>query len=220
MGLFNFGTAKDPAPGPAEGPDLAREQGQMEDLRELVRHMDEDRALLTGALKALQPGMPPAELASALFDLCFRPLGLAAFFVALVDWEGDALHFPLYYEGGRPRPRPARRLSEAPGLTGQTLRQARPLYLRTLEEGQGFGLVLSEVEKESGLVPQSWYGVPLGVDPAWGARPFGVVSFQSFQPNAFTESRRGLMEGLGEALAFALKVDPERLLAGQKSREA
>ena len=216
MGLFDFGKTKGPSPGPAEGPDPVREQGQMEDLRELIRHMDEDRALLVGALRALQPGLSAEALASALFDLCFRPLGLAAFFLALADWEQDALHFPLYYEGGRPRPRPWRRLSEAPGLTGETLRQAKPLYVRTLEEGQGIGVVLSEVEKESGLVPQSWYGVPLGAGPTWGARPFGVVSFQSFQPNAFTESRRNLMDALGEVLAFTLKVDPGRPLVGQK----
>ncbi|HTL98222.1 MAG TPA: GAF domain-containing protein [Holophagaceae bacterium] len=216
MGLFNFGKAKGPAPGPAAGPDLVREQGQMEDLRELVRHMDEDRALLIGALQKLQPGLSPEELASALFDLCFRPLGLAAFFLALADWEADALHFPLYHEGGRSRPRPWRRLSESPGLTGQTLSQAQPLYVRTLEEGKAFGVVLSEVEKESGLVPQSWYGVPLGAGLAWGTRPFGVVSFQSFQPDAFTGSRRGLMQALGEVLAFAIKADPERPLVGQR----
>ena len=216
MGLFGFLKAKAPAPEPgrAETQDPAREQAQMEDLRELARHLDEDRALLSGALRDLQPGMAPGELANALFSLCFRPLGLAAFFLALVDWERDALHFPLYHEGGRSRPRPSRRLSESPGLTGQTLAQARPLYLRTLEEGRVFGVVLSEVEKESGLVPQSWYGVPLGADPAWGARPFGVVSFQSFQPDAFTESRLRLMDALGEVLAFALKADPDWPFAG------
>ena len=218
MGLFDFGKAKvsGPPPGPVEARDPARESGQVMDLRELARHLEEDRALLMGALQALQPGMAPEALASALFSLCFRPLGLAAFYLALMDWERDALHFPFIHEGGRARPRPSRSISESPGLTGQTLNQGRPLYVRNLEEGKSYGLVLTEVEEQSGLVPQSWYGVPLGADPAWRAKPFGVLSFQSFQRDAFTESRRRLMDALGEVLAFALKADPARPIGGQR----
>ena len=216
MGLFESRKAKVPAaPPPRVEPDPALKSGQVMDLRELARHLDEDRALLLGALRAVQPGMSPETLAAALFALCFRPLGLAAFYLALMDWERDALHFPFFHEGGRARPRPARSLSGSPGLTGKTLELGRPLYLKTLEAGQAHGLVLTDVERDSGLVPQSWYGVPLGADPAWGTRPFGVLSFQSFQKDAFTESRLRLMDALGEILAFALKADPARPL-GQR----
>lgn len=211
MGILGFGKGKE-APVP-ETPAPAPESGEA-DLRELARHLDEDLALLTGALKALQPGLDPAALAQALHGLCFRPLGLAAFFLALADWEQDALHFPFYHEGGRSRPRPPRSLSGSPGLTGVALQRGEPLYLRTLDEGQAFGVILSEVERESGLVPQSWFGVPLGADPAWGPRPFGVLSFQSFQPDAFSPTRRALMEALGGVLAFALMADPALPLPG------
>lgn len=218
MGLLGFGKTKRPAPAaapPAADPDL--DVGQARELQELARHLDEDRELLSGALRTLQPGMGPERLAAALYGLCYKPLGLAAFFLALADYERDALHFPLYHEGGRSRPRPPRPLSSSPGLTGVVLQRAAPLYLRTLEEGMGYGVVLSEVEKESGLVPQSWFGVPLGADPAWGPRPFGVLGYQSFQPDAFTESRRVLMEALSEAFAFALRADPRLPAAGRRS---
>lgn len=207
---MSFFASEAPKPPPAVSASEAegREQVRIQDLNELIRHVDEDRALLTGALRVLHPGMAPGELAAALFNLCQRPLGLASFFLALADWMHDELHFPYYYEGGRVRIPANRSLSASPGLTGETLKRGRSVYVKTLAEGRSLGVVLSQAEQDSGLVPQSWLGIPLGADPAWGERPFGVVSFQSFQSDAFTPSRLRLMEALGETLAFALKAVP------------
>ncbi|MBS1766121.1 MAG: GAF domain-containing protein [Acidobacteria bacterium] len=203
---------------PLPAPNPPPETGSSEnDLRELTRHLDEDLGLITGALKALQPGMSPEALAGSLHRICFRPLGLASFFLALADWERDMLAFPYYHEGGRERKHTPRSLSKSPGLTGMTLQRCESLYVRTLLEGKESGTILSDAEADTGLVPQTWFGVPLGVDPAWGPRPFGVLSFQSFQPDAFSESRRALMECLSGVLAFALKADPALPLPGGKS---
>lgn len=205
MGLLGFGKKKAiPVP---EVPVTEPGSGQS-DLRELARHMDEDLAMLTGTLRALQPGMAPGDLAEALHRSCYRHLGLASCFLALMDWEQDCLTFPFYHEGGRNRRQSSRALSTSPGLTGLVLHRCEPLYVRTLDEGRDRGTILSNAEAESGLVPQTWFGVPLGADPAWGPRPFGVLSFQSFQPDAFSPSRRALMEALAGVLAFALMADP------------
>ena len=206
MGFFS--RAPEPPPHAHGGQDLAREQAQMGDLKELARHLDEDRRILLQALQALQPGLGPLAMAEALYPICFRPLGLATYYLAIADWEQDLLHFPYYFEGARNRPREARCLSEAPGLTGEALRLGSPLYIRNLEEGKTRGVILSQMETESGLAPQTWYGVPLGADPSWGQKPFGLLNFQSFQPDAFPESRLKLMDGLAAILAFALKAAP------------
>ncbi len=207
MSFLFFGAPKpSPAPTPVDEGGETLERARIRDVKELIRHVDEDRGLLMGALRDLQPGLTPAALASALFALSHRPLGLASFYLALADWERDTLHFPFYYEGGRNRPRETRSLSDAPGLTGTALKLGHPLYLKTAAEGRLHGVVLSQAELDSGLVPQSWHGVPLGA--AWGTKPFGLVSFQSFQTDAFTASRLNLMVALGEVLALALKADP------------
>jgi hypothetical protein len=175
-------------------------QSQLEETRELVRFLDGDRELLLGALERMRPGVEAAALAQVLLDLCFKPLGLACFFVALADWEQDLLQFVLYHEGGRARSHPSRRLSDRAGLSHQVLLERKPIYIRTLEEGLAAGSLLTAAEQATGLIPHSWYGVPLG----FGPRPSGLVSFQSFQADAFSDSRRRSMDALAGLLSTCL----------------
>jgi transcriptional regulator with GAF, ATPase, and Fis domain len=177
-------------------------KAQVEDLQELVRHLDEDRDLLLGALAGLRPGEDPAVLAQALLDLCFKPMDLACFYVALADWDQDELRFVLYQEGGRTRSHPARRLSEGRGLSEKVLTGRQPIYIRTLEAGRAAGSLLTAAEEATGLIPHSWYGVPLG----WGPRPDGLVSFQSFHTDAFSESRRRVMDALGALISTCMSA--------------
>lgn len=170
------------------------------EVQELVRHLDEDRDLLLGALERMRPGQDSEALAAALLDICFKPLGLACFYVALADWEEDQLRFVLYHEGGRARNHPSRRLSDRVGLSERVLSGRRAFYVRTMEEGHAAGSLLTAAEQATGLIPHSWYGAPLG----WGDRPLGLVSFQSFQTDAFSESRRRVMDALASLLSDCL----------------
>ena len=215
MGLFNFGKGRGESP--QEVAERARRAEQeaaerasrLEGLQELIRHLDEDHEMLLKAAQQFRPGMEPKALGQALLDICFKPLSLASCFMALVDWEADRIQFPIYHEGGRLRNQATRPFSESGGgLTGKAMRSGAPLYLRTLEASREAGAIFSEAERVSGLVPQSWYGVPLGIGEGWGERPFGLISFQSFQREAFPDSRRRLMDALAAHVAMALKVRP------------
>ena len=167
-------------------------QGRVEGAEELARHLDEDRNLLLGALERMRPGKATAELGQDLLDVCFKPLGLACFYVAVADWELDQLQFVLYHEGGRARNHPSRRISDRIGHSERVLSGRRPVYFKTQEEGHAAGSLLTEAEQATGLIPHTWFGVPLG----WGPRPAGLVSFQSFQTDAFSEDRRRVMVAL------------------------
>jgi GAF domain-containing protein len=175
-------------------------KNRLEDTQELVRHLDEDRDLLLGAVERLRPGLSPRELGEALLEVCFKPLGLACFYVALADWGRDQLEFVFYHEGGRVRQHPSRRLSDRAGLSERVLSNGRPIYIRTMEEGQASGSLLTAAEQATGLIPNSWYGVPLGKGP----HPAGLVSFQSFQTDAFSESRRRVMDALATLLSTCM----------------
>ncbi|MBI1753652.1 MAG: GAF domain-containing protein [Acidobacteria bacterium] len=177
-------------------------QRRIDETQELVRHLDQERGLLLSAVERLRPGDPAEELAQALLEVAFKPMGLACFFVALADWDRDLLQFVLYQEGGRVRKHPSRRLSDRAGLSERVLTGKRPVYIRTMEEGQAAGSFLTAAEQATGLIPHSWYGVPLGHGP----RPIGVVSFQSFQTDAFSEDRRRVMDALAALLSTCLEA--------------
>ena len=76
------------------------------------------------------------------------------------------------------------------------------IYIRTLEAGRAAGSLLTAAEEATGLIPHSWYGVPLG----WGPRPAGLVSFQSFHTDAFSESRRRVMDALGALISTCMSA--------------
>lgn len=175
-------------------------QVRVDEVQELVRHLDQDRDLLLGALERMRPGDDTRALAQSLLEVCFKPLGLACFYVAVADWERDLLQFVLYHEGGRARNHPSRRLSDRIGLSERVLSGRRAVYIRTLEEGHAAGSLLTAAEQATGLIPHSWYGVPLG----WGPRPLGLVSFQSFQTDAFSEGRRRVMDSLAALMSTCM----------------
>ncbi len=173
---------------------------EMAEIQELLHHLDQDKSLLLMALERLRPGMDHRVLADTLLELVFKPLNLASFYVSIADYHTDQLHWVLYHEGGRARNTPSRSMTDAGGLTAKAILAHQPMYIRTLEEAKAEGAQFSEAERISGLVPQSWYGIPLG----WGERPFGLVCFQSFQPDAFSMETRRLMEALANLLAMAM----------------
>jgi len=173
---------------------------RLQDTQELVRHLDQDRDLLLSALERMRPGESDQALAQILFDVSFKALGLACFYVAVADWGQDQLRFVLYHEGGRARNHPSRRLSDRAGLSERVLAGRRSVYIRTMEEGHAAGSLLTAAEQATGLIPHSWYGVPLG----WGPRPSGLVSFQSFQTDAFSEGRRRVMDALAALMSTCM----------------
>ncbi|HTL98221.1 MAG TPA: hypothetical protein VL181_05395 [Holophagaceae bacterium] len=195
-------------------PDRERpgEPSQIERLRAEVRERDQDRRLALEVLGILKPSLEPRVLAESIRNACEGPLGLATFYMAIVDYGRDQLSFPLYCEGGKARMVAPRVFSEFGGLTTRVLVEKRSLYFAEKSLQDDAGAAYTDAERITGLIPESWYGLPLGAGPGWPGRPFGVLSFQAFAKDAFSPARREIMDAIGAALALALKTDPERTL--------
>lgn len=182
-------------------------------LRAEARERDDDRRLALAVLRLLKPGREPKALAEALMGACQEPFGLATFYLAMVDYEADRLTFPLYLEGGKSRVVAPRVFSQFNGLTTRILQERRAFYFPTKASQEEAGVSYTDAERMTGLIPETWFGVPLGAGPGWPDPPFGVLSFQAFPQDAFSPTRQEIMAAFGMALALALKADPAKKLS-------
>lgn len=180
---------------------MAELQQKRQTLGELGAQVLEEGAFISGLLASFRPGMGWAEAGESVRLRCARPFEISSLYLARVDWAKDELLFPYFFEAGRVREREGRPLSGRPGLTGRVLERGHALYLDSKEACMAEGMVLSESELTTGLMNQSWFGVPL-----WGrdGRAAGVMAFQSFQPSAFPPYRLQLMEAVAGITALHL----------------
>ncbi len=203
LGRFGLG-------GKAEDPRLAALKDQESDLLATLKEAEATLAdielenrLLFEAARILKPGMGLQAAGTALLDLIREPLEIATFYVAAVDWERDLIDYPVFLEGGRLRRHPMEIYSKNKGITGVAIERGEPLYVRALDpEGIALGAILSRAEAATGLIPQSWLGIPLAHAEGGEARPFGLVAFQVFPEDGFGPRRRELLERMARLLCL------------------
>lgn len=197
--------------GPASGGHSGA-HGFLDILHEEVRQRDEDRRLFLEILQRLKPGLAPKAMAEDILGACREPFGLTTFYLAMVDYDTDRLTFPVYLEGGKLRVVAPRAASQFSGLTTRILSEGHSYYFPTKALQEEAGVSYTDAERMTGLIPESWFGVPLGAGPGWPGHCFGALSFQSFPQDAFPPARRQIMEALGGAFSLALKADPSKRL--------
>ncbi len=162
-----------------------------------------ENRLLLEAARILKPSMGLQAAGLALLELIREPLEIATYFVALVDKERDLIDYPVFLEGGRLRRHPIEVYSKNKGITGVAIDKQEPVYVRALDpEGIALGAILSRAEAATGLIPQTWFGVPLSRPDLEGGRPFGLVAFQVFPEDGFSPRRRELLERLARLLSL------------------
>lgn len=170
-------------------------------MAELHAQLMEERAFISRVLAGLHEGISWPQAGELLKGLCFRPFELSSLYLARVDRASHTLDFPYFFEAGRVRERESRSLSDKPGLTGRVLELGRPLYLDSKEACMAEGMVLTDAELTTGLMNQTWFGIPLG---GRDGLPVGVLAFQSFHSEAFPPQRRKLMEVVAGLTALHL----------------
>jgi GAF domain-containing protein len=136
-----------------------------------------------------------------LLELIYRETGRVmdteCFMMGLYNPTEDSLQFDLVYDKGeRLEPLVLRREGQW-GLSGRVFDERAPIFFKDLQET---GLP-EEAVPFGDDIPRSWMGVPLIARE----RVLGVMSVQSYNPNAFSEADQRLLEAVASQAAVALE---------------
>ncbi len=158
---------------------------------------EQERASRFQALNDLHNAINHLDLASVLEVLYRQISGMmdtSSFYVALYDRELNQVRLTGAYEHGQPDPDVVQDADE--GLVGRVIRTRQAIIVQNIErDGLPDGAVIL------GEVPLSLVMIPLIVQQ----EIVGVLSVQSYQPDAYTDDDIALLEIMAGAIATVVQ---------------
>lgn len=176
----------------------------LEDTRQYAERM----ALLNRVARAVSTTLNLDNLLEIVYHEIINTVPADSFFVALYDRHTDQLEFRIRVDGEVREAPYVRPLGNA--LTAQVVNNRKHLLVRDYE-----------LEKDNlpaitlwgtGLPSRSWLGVPMQL----GEEVVGVISVQSYSPNAFGEREREFLSTIADTVAIA--IENARLYEAEKQR--
>jgi PAS domain S-box-containing protein len=144
-------------------------------------------------------GLDMDHILGTLLEKCQQILPVEAFYVAYYDPDTELIHHPLFYDQGIYKNLPPHNIHEQPGISGQIIQSRETIYIPdTFEKGIQEKYKLIHTGGES---TRSYVGVPMVV----GERVVGVISMQSYTPNAYATADIRLLETIATQAAVAIE---------------
>lgn len=147
----------------------------------------------------LTAGLDMEQVLVSLFEQVRMVLPVDVFYVSTFDYESQVIDLPIYYEDGAFIKVEPRSIHTKPGITGEIIRDSRTIHLPdTMVPGveERYHII-----RRDGRKCRSYVGVPLIVLD----RVVGVVSMQSYQPNAYSSDQVRLLETIATQAAIAIQ---------------
>jgi diguanylate cyclase (GGDEF)-like protein len=165
-------------------------------LYEAAKIAAERRAVLYRASQeVVSASLQPEQIYTAIHRAVAQLMPSEAFVIGLVDEARQETEFVyLFDKGGR---YPAMRLPVGQGMSGKVIASGKPLYVPD-QERQPKANVAHFGDPEH---VQSLLTVPL----ATGGKVFGIISTQSYRPNAYVSEDMALLEMLAAHISVALE---------------
>ncbi|MEW6093002.1 MAG: GAF domain-containing protein [Chloroflexota bacterium] len=176
--------------------------GAIENARlfEVVRHRAEEMTALFDIGLTVTSGLDMEQVLRTLLEKCRQVLPVEAFYLAILDPETGLLHHPLAYDMGEYPHIPSRNIRQNPGLSGHIINTRQTLYVPDLLTSSDAAKTF-QIFRTSGTPTRAYVGVPLIV----GERVVGVISMQSYQPNAYDPGQIRLLETIANQAAVAIE---------------
>jgi diguanylate cyclase (GGDEF)-like protein/PAS domain S-box-containing protein len=175
--------------------------GAIENARlfEEVRLRAEEMTALFDIGITVTSGLDMEQVLRTLLEKCRQVLPVEAFYIAILDPDTGLIHHPLAYDTGEYLQIPTRDIRQNPGLSGQIINNRQTLYIPDLSSPDA--VTTGQVFRTSGTPTRAYVGVPMIV----GDRVVGVISMQSYQPNAYDPGQIRLLETIATQAAVAIE---------------
>lgn len=164
-----------------------------------ARHRAEQMSTLYNLGVNLTANLEFNQVIRQLFNSCRQILPMDAFYVAIYDEKTQIISHPIYYENEAERPVPTRDINVSPGLSGEIILNGKTIYLPDANKRQIHKT--HNIIRAGGRPSRSYVGAPMTV----GGRVVGVLSMQSYQPNAYTDEQIRLFETIANVAGVAIE---------------
>ena len=159
---------------------------------------NEETSIINRISLAITSGLEMNQVIRTLHEQCTHVAPIDLFYVALYDEAQALINVPVYYEGGTYHPGEIRDVKEHPGMIGSVIVSQQTLYLR--DTRSPLTRPVADGQKD-GLQIRAYIGIPLVARK----KVVGVMSIQSYTPNAYTEDQIRLLERIAVHAAIALE---------------
>ncbi len=144
-------------------------------------------------------GLNLDQLLLTLLEQCQQAIPIDVFYIAFYNETDQKIDIPLFYDVGQYRKGVQRDLREKEGLTGYVIHTRKIVTIPDLQDPQNrppVEFVMLATEKPV----RAYVGVPLIARE----RVVGVISMQSYNPNAFSLDQIKLLEIIATQATFAI----------------
>lgn len=160
----------------------------------------EQLATLNRVGATITSGLDMDRVLRTLHEQCKQVAPIDTFYVALYDEETGLISFPMAYDQGEYRPWESQDIATQPGLSGRVIQSRQALYLPdSTDPGAAQGEPVAPI-RTGGPPTRSYLGVPMILRD----RVLGVLSMQSYQPNAYDPNHIRLLETIAAQAAVAV----------------
>ncbi len=191
-----------------------------EETQRLLRETEQRTAELTminSVAEAMIKTLDVINITRIVGDKVREIFNSSAAMIMLLDTQTNLISVPYEYdenEGGyleNVEPFPL-----GTGLASKVITNAQPLLLNTLAEEIANGAYFPPelVEKGTGIVSQSWVGVPIMA----GERVLGLLALADSRTHAFNDNHVRIMQTLASGVGFA--IENARLFQAEQQRAA
>jgi diguanylate cyclase (GGDEF)-like protein len=166
---------------------------------EAQRRAEQMTALLDIGL-TVTSGLDMELILHSMLERCKGVLPIEVFYIAIFDPDTGLIDQRLFYDRGEFRSFAPHSIRQMPGLSGHIIRTRQTLHVPDTFSSD-FRDRFPEPFRTGETPTRSYVGVPMVV----GDRAVGIISMQSYQPNAYSVSQIRLLETIATQAAGAVE---------------